>query len=331
MDLFISVERLNTPIDPQGRDVRWFEILSNGSFFYEQSLYETPIAFLKHLKASYDLVTSRGYTIPVLVEHNKNGERRGDVVAVELVEENQIVKLVAALAIKDLNSKIESGEIKFVSVGINSISLDTGDVLQNAITEISIVSSPHRKNIDTHVILKENGGMMLSPEDKNALLDTLKSELKLLYEADKAMRMAEEEEAKKAEEVADPEMEDEEPKEEEPKVEIELSEKVKDLEKQVREAKLDAFKSKYPSVIELGETAIESLYDLSLKDEAGFKKLIKNKKVDLNPIGSNTINLSESMLKDPKLAWEAIKAKHNGNLTEANKEWNLVRSKFASK
>ena len=334
-NVVLEKNELESPIDPLGRDVRWFELLAEGDIYYENALFSSPLIYLRHLKAQFDLLTIRGYKIPVLVEHKRNGERQGDVLEVQIINRNNQIVLVAALAINDLNSKIENGIIKYVSVGIGDVSLDTGDVLKSVINEVSIVAAPHRKNSATHVILNENGGGM-DLEQMAALLAELNEKCQKLEERmvvlETPKEMEEvvedpkvEEEEIKAEEVA---VEDEEKEEE--VVEVALSEKVKALELALKNEKLNTFKASYPSIVQFGETAIESLYELSNKDKVAFEKIVKGSKNhtnNLRAIGSN-LNFGE-VPKDPAQAWEFVKNKHNGDLAKANAEWAQIRNKFS--
>jgi|TARA_A100001515_G_C4581796_1_gene213168 hypothetical protein len=140
------------PEDPAGRHMSWVVVLAGPQVHYHGELREWD---LSELVNSYTTYTTGGFEAPVIAEHDPSvtgGRRLGDLVEVR-EHDGGLIGMVR-WAIPDAADLIESGQIRYTSPGIGHIELhDTGEVLET-VYEISVVTSPHQRGAETHVLAK---------------------------------------------------------------------------------------------------------------------------------------------------------------------------------
>ncbi|MGB1275389.1 MAG: hypothetical protein ACPG77_06530, partial [Nannocystaceae bacterium] len=125
--------------------------------------------------AQFDtLMAQRGaftYSPPVLSEHIKDGKRLGDLfVMSKFTDQGDGRKKLAVLARyaddvgEDLDKAIKARRVRYASPSFGDIEDSTGQSYNFALTEVSIVSSPHLKNLAArHVFAEYNGVPMPDP------------------------------------------------------------------------------------------------------------------------------------------------------------------------
>lgn len=176
------------PVDPEGRPVSWLWVTGEPGFVYEGQEIAVDAAWIDARVDAWRSLTSRGYRVPVLREHRRDGEREGDVLTLARANVRGAESLIAACAWTDpaMPSKIAAGRVRYTSPGLADLTDDTGATHALVLTELSIVAAPHQKGAPTHILAAEAPTMpdMLTPpaersvEDRLGTLETGLAELK---------------------------------------------------------------------------------------------------------------------------------------------------------
>lgn len=161
------------PVDEQGRHVAWVLVTAEPGIWYGDRFISVDRDWIDRqvdLNEKLRTVAPRGgYRAPLLSEHQRTGERIGDVLELTRATVDGAEALVAAVAFSapDAASKIDRQEIKYFSPGFGSVQdSGTGEEYTMILNEISQVSSPHQKGFGaSHVLAKE--------------IDTMGAQLKL--------------------------------------------------------------------------------------------------------------------------------------------------------
>jgi hypothetical protein len=152
------------PKDPLGRFVVWVALVQSPGFVYEGKPYKVDDAFIQDQIDTYKSLTRADYTAPLLAEHEKDGMRKGDWLALDrvVIDERPTLIGAVAMAIPDAKDKIRRGEIKYFSPSFGKIEDDRGRVFRFAFREGSMTSAPHQKHMtpgETHILGKEQSEM----------------------------------------------------------------------------------------------------------------------------------------------------------------------------
>ena len=161
------------PVDEQGRHVAWVLVTAEPGIWYGDRFISVDRDWIDRqveLNEKLRTVAPRGgYRAPLLSEHQRTGERIGDVLELARATVDGAEALVAAVAFSspDAASKIERQEIKYFSPSFGSVQdSGTGEEYEMVLNEISQVSAPHQKGFGaSHVLAKE--------------IDTMGAQLKL--------------------------------------------------------------------------------------------------------------------------------------------------------
>lgn len=162
---------LAKPVDPDGRPVSWLWVTGAPGFAYEGTYVAVDAAWIDERIEAWRRMTSRGYRVPALAEHRRDGTRIGDVLALARLDgpcdpSPTGPSLVAAVAWVDPTTpkQIADGAIRYASPGLRTLTDDAGETHTLALVDLSIASAPHQKTGATHVIAAAEGGTPMGPE-----------------------------------------------------------------------------------------------------------------------------------------------------------------------
>ena len=145
------------PKDPGGRLVRWVLLAQAPGFVYGGKEFEVDGDWLDERVSEYRQLLKGDYTAPLLREHDRDGERHGDILKLQRHTIDGKESLIAAVAFADpeAEDKIKQGRIKYLSPAFGPIEDDRGRKFSFALREASLVAAPHQKNLspgDSHVL-----------------------------------------------------------------------------------------------------------------------------------------------------------------------------------
>ncbi len=145
------------PKDPGGRLVRWVLLAQTPGFVYGGKEFEVDGDWLDERVSEYRQLLKGDYTAPLLREHDRDGERHGDILKLQRHKIDGKDSLIAAVAFADPDAedKIKQGRIKYLSPAFGPIEDDRGRKFSFALREASLVAAPHQKNLtpgDSHVL-----------------------------------------------------------------------------------------------------------------------------------------------------------------------------------
>lgn len=277
------------PKDGLGRPVSWVWVTGAPGFDYGGTWHAVDRAWIAARIREHAALTRRGYSVPVLAEHTRDGERKGDVLA--LAEHGGDLIAAVAWADPDATAKIARRQIVYTSPAFGALRDDTGAEYPFALKELSIVSAPHQKRGTTHVLAAETepvmdptenaaGGATPSMEDRLAALERGQADVTaaiaaLASKIDALAKPAEVEIEAAAPEMASPDKKMSER-------EAALEARLKQLERENARARFDAA---YPAgaQVELGEDLRDAMFALSQADRKSFDALAaKAKRPDAN-------------------------------------------------
>lgn len=162
------------PKDPGGRLVRWVLLAQAPGFVYKGSEFKVDGDWLDERVSEYRQLLKGDYTAPLLREHDRDGERHGDILKLQRHTIDGKDSLIAAVAFADpeAEAKIKQGRIKYLSPAFGPVEDDRGRKFKFALREASLVAAPHQKNLtpgDSHVLGAEaqEGDMPEHYEDKS--------------------------------------------------------------------------------------------------------------------------------------------------------------------
>jgi hypothetical protein len=149
------------PKDPGGRLVRWVLLAQAPGFVYGGKQFEVDGAWLDERVSEYRQLLKGDYTAPLLREHDRDGERHGDILKLQRHAIDGKESLIAAVAFADpeAEDKIKQGRIKYLSPAFGPVEDDRGRKFKFALREASLVAAPHQKNLspgDSHVLGAES-------------------------------------------------------------------------------------------------------------------------------------------------------------------------------
>ena len=159
--LVLEIEGLpQHPKDAGGRLVRWVLLAQAPGFVYGDQRFDVDAGWIQRQLAEFKLMTRNGYRPPLLREHTRNGERSGDVLALDKIELDGRPALIGAVAFSDpdADDKIKRGEVKYVSPAFGPLQDDQGREYDFVLREVSLVAAPHQKNLSpgvSHVLGSE--------------------------------------------------------------------------------------------------------------------------------------------------------------------------------
>lgn len=275
------------PKDGLGRPVSWVWVTGAPGFDYGGTWHAVDAAWIAARIREHAALTRRGYSVPVLAEHTRDGERRGDVLA--LAEHGGDLIAAVAWADPDAPAKIARRQIVYTSPAFGALRDDTGAEYPFALKELSIVSAPHQKRGATHVLAAETeppmdpnkdaaGGATPSMEDRLAALERGQADVTAAIAALAGKIDAMAKPAEVEIEAAAPEMGDKKMSEREAQLEARL----KQLERENARARFDAA---YPTgaQVEMSEELRDAMFALSQADRKSFDVLAaKAKRPDAN-------------------------------------------------
>jgi len=159
------------PKDPADRLVKWVVIAQAPGFVYQGRQFDVDGSWIEDRVAEYRKLAKGDYTAPMLREHDRDGERHGDVLALRRHSIDGVDSLIAAVAFADpeAEDKLKRGQIKYVSPSFGPIEDDRGNTYDFALREVSLVAAPHQKHLkpgDTHVLGAEERVEMPEHYDK---------------------------------------------------------------------------------------------------------------------------------------------------------------------
>jgi len=159
------------PKDPADRLVKWVVIAQAPGFVYQGRHFDVDGSWIEDRVAEYRKLAKGDYTAPMLREHDRDGERHGDVLALRRHSIDGVDSLIAAVAFADpeAEDKLKRGQIKYVSPSFGPIEDDRGNTYDFALREVSLVAAPHQKHLkpgDTHVLGTEGEVMPEHYDDK---------------------------------------------------------------------------------------------------------------------------------------------------------------------
>lgn len=145
------------PKDPGGRLVRWVLLAQAPGFVYRGEEFKVDGDWLDERVGEYRQLLKGDYTAPLLREHDRDGERHGDILKLQRHSIDGKDSLIAAVAFADPDAedKIKQGRIKYLSPAFGPVEDDRGRRFAFALREASLVAAPHQKNMspgDTHVL-----------------------------------------------------------------------------------------------------------------------------------------------------------------------------------
>lgn len=145
------------PKDPGGRLVRWVLLAQAPGFVYGGKEFAVDGAWLDERVSEYRQLLKGDYTAPLLREHDRDGERHGDILKLQRHKIGEKDSLIGAVAFADpeAEAKIKQGRIKYLSPAFGPIEDDRGRKFSFALREASLVAAPHQKNLspgDSHVL-----------------------------------------------------------------------------------------------------------------------------------------------------------------------------------
>ena len=176
------------PKDPGGRLVRWVLLAQAPGFVYRGEEFKVDGEWLDDRVGEYRQLLKGDYTAPLLREHDRDGERHGDILKLQRHSIDGKDSLIAAVAFADPDAedKIKQGRIKYLSPAFGPVEDDRGRRFAFALREASLVAAPHQKNMspgDTHVLggeLKEGDKVPEHYDDKSPeMMDDDKPEARL--------------------------------------------------------------------------------------------------------------------------------------------------------
>ena len=175
------------PKDPGGRLVRWVLLAQAPGFVYRGEEFKVDGEWLDERVGEYRQLLKGDYTAPLLREHDRDGERHGDILKLQRYSIDGKDSLIAAVAFADPDAedKIKQGRIKYLSPAFGPVEDDRGRRFAFALREASLVAAPHQKNMspgDTHVLGGEHqeGDMPDHYDDKSPeMMDDDKPEARL--------------------------------------------------------------------------------------------------------------------------------------------------------
>ena len=176
------------PKDPGGRLVRWVLLAQAPGFVYRGEEFKVDGDWLDERVGEYRQLLKGDYTAPLLREHDRDGERHGDILKLQRHSIDGKDSLIAAVAFADPDAedKIKQGRIKYLSPAFGPVEDDRGRRFAFALREASLVAAPHQKNMspgDTHVLggeLKEGDKVPEHYDDKSPeMMDDDKPEARL--------------------------------------------------------------------------------------------------------------------------------------------------------
>jgi hypothetical protein len=126
-------------------------------FVYGGKEFEVDGDWLDERVSEYRQLLKGDYTAPLLREHDRDGERHGDILKLQRHAIDGKESLIAAVAFADPDAedKIKQGRIKYLSPAFGPIEDDRGRKFSFALREASLVAAPHQKNLspgDSHVL-----------------------------------------------------------------------------------------------------------------------------------------------------------------------------------
>ena len=217
------------PKDAGGRLVKWVLLAQEPGFVYRGKQYDVDAAWLDERVGEYRKMLKGSYTAPLLREHDRDGERHGDILKLQRHKIDGRESLIGAVAFADPDAgdKIKRGQIKYLSPAFGPVEDDRGNQYAFALREASLVAAPHQKNLtpgDSHVLGAEakEGDMpgehtaespeLMDGEEKKDRLGDLEAKVDALGEAveglmelkalmEKAMAEMPEDEAEDSEEA----------------------------------------------------------------------------------------------------------------------------------
>jgi len=141
--------------------VRWVLLAQAPGFVYQGKEYKVDGDWLDDRVAEYRVLLKGDYTAPLLREHDRDGERHGDILKLQRHSLDGKDSLIAAVAFADPDAegKIKQGRIKYLSPAFGPIEDDRGRKFSFALREASLVAAPHQKNLspgDSHVLGAEH-------------------------------------------------------------------------------------------------------------------------------------------------------------------------------
>lgn len=272
------------PKDGLGRPVSWVWVTGAPGFDYGGQWHAVDRDWIAARIREHAALTRRGYSVPVLAEHTRDGERKGDVL--ELAEHNGDLIAAVAWADPDATAKIARRQIVYTSPAFGALRDDTGAEYPFALKELSIVSAPHQKRGTTHVLAAETepvmdptenaaGGATPSMEDRLAAVERMVADIAAAVAALKPAPAEVEIEAAAPEMACSPDKKMSER-------EAQLEARLKQLERENARARFDAA---YPAgaQVELGEDLRDAMFALSQADRKSFDALAaKAKRPDAN-------------------------------------------------
>lgn len=270
------------PKDGLGRPVSWVWVTGAPGFDYGGTWHAVNGDWIAARIREHAALTRRGYSVPVLAEHTRDGERRGDVLA--LAEHNGDLIAAVAWADPDAPAKIARRQIVYTSPAFGALRDDTGAEYPFALKELSIVSAPHQKRGTTHVLAAETepvmdptenaaGGATPSMEDRLVALERGQADVTAVIAALASKIDAMAKPAEVEIEAAAPEMSER---------EAALEARLKQLERENARARFDA---SYPAgaQVEMSEDLRDAMFALSQADRKAFDALAaKAKRPDAN-------------------------------------------------
>ena len=267
------------PPAPEGRAVLWVWVLGEPGLVYGGAEYPVDAAEIDRQVAAFDLMTHRGYSPPLAIQHPEQihaqsalsalrdlppGLRAGDVLALRRWTVGGRQALIAAVCpampAADVERAVELGQLKYFSAGLGPVETDQGDVLRLVLKELSIVPAPHHKTAASHVLAAEQE----VPMEPEVEVEVEKPDLAAMVA--ECMKRLEAMEAKMAEMT---------PKADAPEGEMTASErKVAAMELEIVALKERAFVAPLPAEVTI-KVGREVLGELHRKDAALAAKLVK--------------------------------------------------------
>ena len=154
--------------------MRWVLLAQSPGFVYKGSEYKVDGDWLDERVSEYRQLLKGDYTAPLLREHDRDGERHGDILRLQRHTIDGKDSLIAAVAFADPDAedKIRQGRIKYLSPAFGPVEDDRGRKFSFALREASLVAAPHQKNLspgDSHVLGAEHkeGDMPDHYDDKS--------------------------------------------------------------------------------------------------------------------------------------------------------------------
>lgn len=137
----------------EGQTVAWVDLLDveAGGFWYKGRFFPVDEKEMDRLALVHEEMTAEGYQPPQLIEHDRKGENRGALLALQKWPDPRRggkPTLIGALSFTDPDAltKIARKEIRYFSPGMGNVEDSrTGKVWTNCINEVSRVAAPHRK------------------------------------------------------------------------------------------------------------------------------------------------------------------------------------------